>query len=123
MNRRTVPLAVRLLLLVLLATFLSPSIAWEKVAGHGAMAHVGAALAVDEGDHHHEGGGHPAHGHDDAAHGQIGHLLSHLPVLSADIPPLLPATSGGVAYPAPLHAVSYADPEPPYKPPRSASFA
>lgn len=121
MARKIFPLTSRLLFVVLFATFLSPSFAWEKVASHGVSAHADAVMAAGDVDHGHEGDGH-SHDHDDAAHGQIGHLLSHLPVMTADIAAALPPTVGGIVYPAHHHAVVYADPEPPYKPPRTLLF-
>lgn len=118
------PLTLRLLVVVLLASFLSPAFAWQKLASHSALAHADAVVVADEAhhDHDHDGAGY-GHDHDDAAHGHIGHLLSHLPVMTADIAPLLPAPAHTVFYPARRCSVTHADPEPPYKPPRNVLFA
>ena len=68
-------LATRILLFVMLATFLSPSLGWQMIASHEQLAHAGSALPViTYGDDH--------AGHDDQsdAHGAIGHLLTHMPM-------------------------------------------
>lgn len=122
MARKILPLTIRLLLVVLLATFLSPSFAWQAVASHEASAHADSGVVADDVDHHHEADAHH-HDHDEAAHGEIGHLLSHLPVVVPDSTPLLPPAATPIAYPARHHTFPHADPEPPYKPPRSVLFA
>ena len=122
MARKIFPFTLRLLLIVLLATFLSPGFAWQTVASHSALAHADLGVVADDVDYHHESDAH-SQDHDEAAHGQIGHLLSHLPVVTADIAPVLPQTAGEIAYPPRYHTFPPADAEPPYKPPRSLLFA
>ena len=75
MRRLRFPCVARVLLVVLFATFLSPAMGWAMVADHHELEHA-AALA-----------GHPEPGHEDHEHGDahmwFGHLLGHLPAVSA----------------------------------------
>jgi hypothetical protein len=115
---------------VLFATFLSPGFAWQAVASHSGLAHAEQAAVAVDGDHHDHGSGasaaiHVAHDdhHDAAAHADIGHLLSHLPAVMAEAAPLPSPAAGVIDCPPRLPAVPRADPEPPYKPPRSLPSA
>lgn len=119
--RRSSPL-LQLLLAVLLATFLSPGFAWQAVASHSALAHADLAAGADDGRHHDDADRHH-HDHDETAHGDIGHLLSHLPAVMSDATPMLSETAGDNAYPPRRPTFPHADPEPPFKPPRSLLFA
>lgn len=119
--KRLVDLASRFLLVVLLATFLSPWFGWQSVASHDELAHA-ELVALDHGDHHHAPDSH--HGdHDDAAHSDIGHLLSHLPAVLPDPEPALRPLAAGAVFPSRHSTVPVADLEPPYEPPRHSLFA
>lgn len=110
---------LRLLLAVLISTFMSPSFAWQMVDSHSGSA--GTSVVVD-GTGPHESYVHHQHhdDDDDAAHGEAGHLLSHLPVFIYETATIfLPATAL-VAYPASDAITAYADAEPPLKPPRNS---
>ncbi|MBI5660226.1 MAG: DUF2946 family protein [Nitrosomonadales bacterium] len=111
---------LRLLLVVLIGTFMSPSFAWQMVDSHSEQADTSVVIS-DAG--HHESHMHHHHDNDgdddDAAHGQIGHLLSHLPVITHEAATtLLPATNP-VAYPTHYTIAACVDAELPFKPPRS----
>jgi hypothetical protein len=122
MMKKTLPLTLRLLLVVLMGTFLSPSFGWQMVASHGESDHASVAVMADHADIHLESDGRD-HDHDDVAHGQIGHLLSHLPVFIYETAPILAPAAVRNAYPVRRHTFSYADTEPPFKPPRNILFA
>lgn len=109
---------LRLLLVVLIGTFMSPSFAWQMVDSHSESA--GTSVVVDSAVPHESYGHHQHHDDDDAAHGEVGHLLSHLPVFIYETTTIfLPATTL-VAYPASDAITAYADAEPPFKPPRNS---
>jgi hypothetical protein len=118
LKRKIIPFALRLLLAVMLATFLAPNFAWQTVASHGEVAHADGVAVADDVDHHHDDDAHHQD-HDEAAHSQIGHLLSHLPVVMPEHTPILPPAATQTAYPPPHHTFALADIEPPFKPPRS----
>ena len=122
MLKRNRPLILRLLLVVLLATFLSPNFAWQTVASHSAVAHADVGIVAEHVGHHHEVDVHHQD-QDDAAHGQIGHLISHLPAVMSGSTPLPSLAAARIAYPAREHSFAHADPEPPFKPPRDLLFA
>lgn len=111
---------LRLLLVVLIGTFMSPSFAWQMVDSHSGSA--GTSVVVDSTVPHESYVHHQHHDDDDddAAHGEVGHLLSHLPVFIYETTTIfLPATAL-VAYPASGAITAYADAEPPFKPPRNS---
>lgn len=119
-------LTCRLLLALMLLTFLSPDFGWQVVAGHDALAHM-AAEGDDHGhghdhDDHHEAvlaGEASGHDHEDA-HSMIGHVLSHMPATpsAAALPPSLPHQP--VMQGADLVLVLPASPpEQPYRPPQA----
>lgn len=120
---RLIDLASRLLLVVLLATFLSPGFGWQSVASHGELAHADMAVVAHGGHHHeHEHDAHHAD-HGDAAHSEIGHLLSHLPMLLSEIEAAPRPATASTDFPPRHSTVPLADLEPPYEPPRSPLFA
>lgn len=117
MATRLIHSVSRWLLVVLLATFLSPDFGWQTLASHGGLAHVDPVATVPDGDHDHDHGHH--HGdHDDGAHAEIGHLLSHLPVVSVGTAHVFHQAVGGTQAPSREHAFLCADAEPPDEPPR-----
>lgn len=83
MHARTRQLIGRLTLLLMMATFLSPSLGWQMAVVH---EHEGQHLVLAEPDHHHvhaPGSGHEhmaaQEKHEDA-HSMMGHLLGHMPL-------------------------------------------
>lgn len=125
MTSRLGLLAGRLLLEVMLLTFLSPSFGWQVIAGHDLLEH--GPVAVEEEHHPHaRDGDHDdhdqpiPHGHDhEDAHSMIGHVLSHMPAVtvSAALPPPLPhqpVLQGG----EPSLAIPTVHPDLPYRPPQ-----
>ncbi len=113
---------LRLLLVVLISTFMSPGFAWHMIDSHREMPQkpVTADTGNHESDvyHHHDDGD-----EDDDAHGNIGHLLSHLPVVMHGMASLPAPQADSAAYPTSLHTFPHAAVEPPFKPPRNSLFA
>lgn len=118
-------LTSRLLLAVMLLTFLSPNFGWQVVAGHDLLSHEAVAEAVEHSPHDHDGDhdGHdqpPPHGHDhEDAHSMIGHVLSHMPATT--LSGILPAQ--GLHQPVqrgvePSLAIPSFPPDQPYRPPQ-----
>lgn len=125
MMRRISTFTLRLLLVVLIGTFMSPSFAWQMVDSHSESADT-SVVAGNTG--HHESYMHHHHhdddnDDDDAAHGQIGHLLSHLPVFIYETATIFLSATAPVAYPVRHTITFYADAEPPFKPPRSSPLS
>lgn len=104
---------VRVLLALMLATFLSPSFGWHVHAGHHEIE-----AATQPHDHGHGHGDHPSGTQGDIdAHASIGHLLGHLPMQlmqSALFIPSVEAVAPDDAVPVPRIA---SDSSPPYRPP------
>lgn len=114
---------MRLLLVVLIGTFMSPGFAWHLIDCHSESADT--SVVVDETGYLESHMQHRHHHDDedyDAAHGQIGHLLSHLPVFIYETAMFFLLESAAVAYPLHHTIAVYADIEPPFKPPRSSSL-
>jgi len=112
-----------LLLVVLISTFMSPGFAWHMIDSHNEMPH--ASVLADADNHaneaHHQ---HDADSDKDGnAHDNIGHLLSHLPIVTHDIASLPTLQACSAVYPMSLHAFVHATVEPPFKPPRNPLFA
>lgn len=83
MPARTRQLIARMTFLLMMATFLSPSLGWQMAVVH---EHEGRHLVLAEPDHHHvhvSGSGHEhmaaQEKHEDA-HSMMGHLLGHMPL-------------------------------------------
>ncbi|MDO8312000.1 MAG: hypothetical protein Q7T25_08680 [Sideroxyarcus sp.] len=114
---------LRLLLVVLIGTFMSPSFAWEMLDSHSEEARLSV---MGDADHHDEKIEAHHHHHDsdggDAAHSQLGHLLSHLPALMhmIELAPVAASTSSRV--PTETYSLIQADTAPPFKPPRNFLF-
>lgn len=118
----------RLLLALMLLTFLSPSFGWQIVAGHELLER--AAVAVEADHHHgHEHDHHDAaptdasltheHEHEDA-HSMIGHVLSHMPATIFSAPVPLPVPHQPVMLGAELLLVlPTSPPDQPYRPPQA----
>jgi hypothetical protein len=118
----------RLLLALMLLTFLSPGFGWQVVAGHDLLAHAAAEAhghGHDDHDHDHDhhgavlAGGTAAHDHEDA-HSMIGHVLSHMPAaaVSAALTPQLPyqPVMQGLD---PSLVMPASPPDQPYRPPQA----
>ena len=110
----------RLLLVVLIGTFMSPGFAWQMIDSHSEQADISVVMgdAGHHEHHHHDNDGDD----DDAAHGQIGHLLSHLPIVVSDIAPLLPAQESSAIFPGYARVFACTANDPPFKPPRNFLF-
>jgi hypothetical protein len=123
MSQTFITSLLRLLLVVLVCTFMSPSFAWEMMDSHsdetGLLVMGDTEHYKDVAPHHHHHDGTEA----DSAHSQIGHLLSHLPAVMHQIE-LMPASlSTSIGIPAKIYSLIQADTAPPYKPPRAFLFS
>ncbi|MFA5826409.1 MAG: hypothetical protein WC825_10635 [Gallionellaceae bacterium] len=121
MTARLITSTLRVLLVVLISTFMSPSFSWEMMDSHSEEANLSvmgdtAHSEVIEAHHHHHGG------EDDAAHSQIGHLLSHLPAVMHRIEVTNVSVSTSTVIPIEVCPFVQADTIPPYKPPRNVLF-
>jgi hypothetical protein len=123
MTGRLITSTLRFLLVVLISTFMSPSFAWEMMDSHseetrlsvtGDAGHHGK---IEAHHHHHQG-----IGGDNSAHSQIGHLLSHLPVMTHQVELMPTPLSTSTEIPAEICSLAQADTVPPYKPPRNILF-
>ncbi len=118
---------LRLLLVVLISTFMSPSFAWQMIDSHNETTI--ASLAGNDDHHHHEDDLYHHHHHDedgdgddDTAHSQIGHLLSHLPAVMHNIVLLATPQTNSTTFPVLLHVFTFTATDPPFKPPRDFLF-
>lgn len=115
---------LRLLLVVLLSTFISPSFAWQMIDSHAdsSVAVSGHSHDEDMYHHHHH---HDADGdeEDDNAHGQIGHLLSHLPAVMHEIASLPSSETSLSVFATCIVVLIFTTTDPPFKPPRNLLFA
>ena len=100
----------RILLIVLLLTFLSPHLGWQMTAGHDEFEQL---LTL-----------HDQHQDDEenhSAHGFLGHLLTHMP-MSVSATMCAPLVCGcTVQLPDCMFSFSSGIPEPPFRPPRLLS--
>ncbi len=121
-------LICRMTLLLMLATFLSPSLGWQMAVVHEHDEHIGHHVAVVEHDHY----GHDAHydvvdnGLESAvpdahldAHSMLGHLLGHMPASLAHIQPFVVPTGRMVLNAPPPDGMSQAIPDRLFRPPLS----
>jgi hypothetical protein len=114
MSRRATSPIAHLLLAVMLMTFLAPGFGWHAHATHEEIAHS----SLDRmGSQHHE---HDADtsGHDDEAHGVIGHLLGHLPAFASDGARWEPTPPPSSEFREVIVQWPRISPEPPLRPPR-----
>ncbi len=102
--------AARALLLVLLATFLSPATGWAMVADHHELEHAAAVSGL------HSDPAEEGHDHGDA-HMWFGHLLGHLPALFAAPSCVALAIAADGEIPELAAAVASFLPDPPLRPP------
>ena len=105
-------LASRVLLIAMLATFLSPSLGWQMVASHEQLEHAGVAVTVA--GHDHDGD------HDDHAdaHSSIGHVLTHMPIDLAATTTIRFSPGNESELLPPQFSVHDTPPESPFRPPR-----
>jgi hypothetical protein len=121
MFRRAQQFSLRFVLLVMLASFLSPSFGLGMIASHDQLAHASVGQGHDQhAGHSHD---HPAPQHDSQdhreAHTSIGHLLTHMPAGFFEMPrlniPPLAQPEMSVLGILVFHNVA----NPPFRPPRA----
>jgi hypothetical protein len=117
MSRRLQAIVSRILLMVALLTFLSPTLGWELTATHEQLEHTALALGVPDHDAHSGDGEH------DTAHGLMGHVLTHMPAHLVSMVSIAPPQAVFSRSSPPQHAHSNTVPEPPFIPPRSSAAA
>ena len=85
MPRRSQQFFLRFMLVVMLASFISPSFGLGMVASHDQLSHQ--FIGSEHADHGHDQSGthHDSPDHQDA-HTSIGHLLSHLSISFFELP-------------------------------------
>jgi hypothetical protein len=111
---RVPKLASRILLFVMLATFLSPSLGWQMIASHEQLEHAGVSLAIS--DHANENDDHSD------AHSSIGHVLTHMPIdLGATIT-IRPSLGKEPEPLSPQFSPRDTPPKAPFRPPRLLSL-
>lgn len=117
-------LTSRLLLSLMLLTFLSPSFGWQMVAGHELLEHSKVGMEEGHHDHHHDElfADRPVphdHEHEDA-HTMAGHVLSHMPATTfyASLPRYTPHQPVMRGAEPPLDLPS-SFPDQPYRPPQT----
>jgi hypothetical protein len=121
----------RLLLTLMLLTFLSPGFGWQMVASHDLLEHPGVTAGQDHPEHddHHGHDDHedpPAtHGHEHShedAHSMIGHVLGHMPATTfhAALPVYVPQQPVWQRA-EPLLLLPSSPPDQPYRPPQTQS--
>lgn len=117
MPSRVLRLVSRVVLLVMLATFLSPSLGWQMIASHDQLAHAAASHGAGA-DHDHDGRG----DHGDA-HSSIGHVFTHMPMNVVAISFVVPPAGKNLAPLPPKFSVPDTPCEALFKPPRLTSFS
>lgn len=120
---KTIPISVlRLLLVVLISTFMSPGFAWQMIGSHH---EAGVTSVLSEGHHtHHESDTHhdDGEGDIDTSHTQIGHQLSHLPAVVFDRISLPAMQDDAAQFYIGTSTIAFTASDPPYKPPRDSLF-
>ena len=117
MSRHTQKITLRLLLLVMLASFLSPSFGLGLVASHAQLAHMTVGVDADH-EHGQPGPQHDTQEHKDA-HSSIGHLLTHLSVGLFEMPRLGFSPQVQTYFPEQDSLVLHRVTQPPFRPPRA----
>lgn len=105
----------RVLLAVMLATFLAPSFGWHMHAGHDEIAADVQSLH----GHEHDGEHHATDDDGQAgdAHESIGHLLGHLPMQMSKFEVVLPLAEDVAPSAAVSAPLIVSETSPPYRPP------
>jgi len=119
MMRRLVGTLSRMMLTVMLVTFMSPCLGGHLLATHEGMERAAAAQPSE-----HARGEAPSEGHDHHdLHSLIGHLLGHLPAFTT-APLTLPGAPGGSSLICEaVRALPHNTALPLFEPPRPSSFA
>jgi hypothetical protein len=99
----------RALVVAMFLTLISPHLGWQMVASHDDLTHALTVSTHDES---------VPHDHDHEAHGFLGHLLSHMPLLFTKAAIVLPAQLVDVEVAALPVASHPRITEPPFVPPR-----
>jgi hypothetical protein len=107
--------AARLLLAVMLMTFLAPGFGWQANATHDEIALASAHDHDHDRDHHHDS---DASHHDDDAHGAIGHVLGHLPAFLSAATVVAPPAPGFTHFAEVRVQWPRVSLDPPLRPPR-----
>lgn len=105
------------MLMVMLASFLSPSFGLGLVASHDQLAHMSVGLEHSD-DEHGQPGSHDSQDHQDA-HASIGHLLTHMAAGFFKLPRLAIPPQAKAELSAPDALVLHIVPQPPFRPPRA----
>lgn len=112
-------------LLLMLATFLSPSLGWQMVAVHEHDEYAGHHVAVFEHQHDHDAHHDAVDDRDESAvpdahldaHSMMGHLLGHMPASLVHIHPFVAPTGRMVLNAPPPDGMSQAIPDRLFRPP------
>ena len=110
---------MRFMLMVMLASFLSPSFGLGLVASHDQLAHqsIGGVQHAEH-DHEHPGPQHDTQDHKDA-HNSIGHLLTHLSISFFELPRMGIPPLAQAELPALDARILPVALQPPFRPPRA----
>lgn len=112
----------RLMLFVLLGTFLMPSFAWQMVVSHEQAEHSQISQAMHDDTHAHHDDTDQHHHDDENAHSQIGHLLSHMPLFVQSAWALPQIEKPRTFYPVRISNIFQPGPDRPFKPPIAFLF-
>ncbi|MGH8727950.1 MAG: hypothetical protein ACREV9_07295 [Burkholderiales bacterium] len=115
MSQRLHEVVARVMLFVILATFLSPTLGWEMIASHDDLAHSDRSMNASVTDHDYDGS--PKDHEHENPHGFIGHLLTHMPLSFSSAPQIAALPPNRADLPDPLYSVGHNFPEPPFRPP------
>jgi len=85
MSRRSQQFSLRLMLVVMLVSFISPSFGLGLIASHDQLSHQFVGLEHTDHGHDQSGTQHDSPDHQDA-HTSIGHLLTHLSISFFELP-------------------------------------
>lgn len=114
-------LVARIMFIVMLATFASPTLGWGMVATHDQLSHglIDAHAGEVHDDHHHHDGHDDNTQHQDP-HSSIGHLFTHMPAGLFGAPPLIIQPSAQPDIFFVRQSVRAVALEPPLRPPKAS---
>ncbi len=118
MSHRAQQFLLRFMLMVMLASFLSPSFGLGMIASHDQLAHGLVGLAHAGHNHGHTGPQHDAQDHLDA-HTSFGHLLTHMSAGLFEMPRLAIPPLAQAELPLSESLVLNFESTPPFRPPRA----
>ena len=118
MFRRTQQYVLRFMLMVMLASFLSPSFGLGLVASHDQLAHQSIGVEHTGHDHDQPSSQHDSQDHKDA-HSSIGHLLTHLSISFFELPRMGIPPIAQAELPALDARILPVALQPPFRPPRA----